>query len=161
MCLLRSRCTRFLLSAIADLLSTHSFTIDRAFPISSPSSRLSQTPWQAVVAAAMYSASHDESAMTFCFCDVHVIILESRKNATPIALFRSLMSPARSLSLYPHYYGLSKVSWLVAASIVSRSADVAQDLLYRSPMCCSRCLHVPIYNSDCICDVGSGVVEVS
>jgi hypothetical protein len=36
-------------------------------PLNSTRRQANQTPWQAAVVAAMYSASHEDKATTFCF----------------------------------------------------------------------------------------------
>jgi hypothetical protein len=72
LCLLCSWWTRFLLRDMEDLLSSRRLTFGARIPSSSLNRRLSQIPWQAVFALAMYSASHDDIATTSCFYDTHV-----------------------------------------------------------------------------------------
>ena len=55
--------------------------------------------WHATMAAATYSASHVDSATTFCFSDNHEIGADPRKTSTPKVLRRPSMSPAMSASL--------------------------------------------------------------
>jgi hypothetical protein len=50
----------------ADILSIFSSTVSTSFPLKSPSSRANHTACVAAVLAAIYSASQDESATTFC-----------------------------------------------------------------------------------------------
>jgi hypothetical protein len=100
-CLLRSWCTGFSINAMADLLSTFSFGARTGPPMSSASNRYSQTASHAIAAAAMYSASHEERATTFCLANCKATRPPARKKMSPLVLFQSLMSPARSLSEYP------------------------------------------------------------
>jgi hypothetical protein len=54
---------------MADMLSINSFIGASFIPNISAISRLNHTPWQAAAAAATYSASHEDKATIFCFCD--------------------------------------------------------------------------------------------
>jgi hypothetical protein len=69
MCLLHSGYIGFLHKEIADLLS------------------MINTLCCDAVAAAMYYASQDKSATTFCFCDTQDTMLVPRKKATLVVLF--------------------------------------------------------------------------
>jgi hypothetical protein len=62
-------------------------------------SQASQTPWQDVVTVAIYSASQEDRATTFCFADYQVIGLPPRKKMTPLVLLPVSMSPAMSALL--------------------------------------------------------------
>ena len=58
-------------------------------------------PWQEAADAEMYSASQDDNATTPCFTEFHVIAEFPMKKTCPDVLFRSKLSPAKSLSLKP------------------------------------------------------------
>jgi hypothetical protein len=59
------------------------------FPITSAMRQLRHTPWYVVAATATYSASHEDVAATFCFCEDQVTVMSPRKKATPYVLLRS------------------------------------------------------------------------
>ena len=71
---------------MADLLSTYRIAGAASRFSSSPRRQANQIPWHAAVAAAMYSASHEEVAATFCLCDFQLIGLLPRENSTPEVL---------------------------------------------------------------------------
>jgi hypothetical protein len=56
--------------------------------------KLAEQPWHAAMAAAMYSASHEEVATAFCFWDCQLMGLLPRKKSTPEVLFLESTSPA-------------------------------------------------------------------
>ena len=64
--------TGFLASLIVDLLSTLNTTYSASLLLNSVSNRACQIPWQAALAAAMYSDSHLERVMIFCFWNCQV-----------------------------------------------------------------------------------------
>ena len=80
-------------------MSTLSSGAPASEPMKSLSSRASHTPWQVAFATAMYSASQEERATTFCFEDYQVMVLLPRKKTMPLVLLRWSMSPAKSASL--------------------------------------------------------------
>jgi hypothetical protein len=92
MCLLRSWKMGFLLSAMADWLSTFSFRAPVSVPSMSVKSRASQTPWHAVPTTVMYSTSHEDRATTRCLAAYQVIVLPPRKKMSPLVLLRVSMS---------------------------------------------------------------------
>ncbi|XP_039130941.1 uncharacterized protein LOC120267362 [Dioscorea cayenensis subsp. rotundata] len=59
--------TGFFINAIADLLSTNSFTTPSSPPVNSPTKLLSHSAWHAATVAAMNSASYNERATVFNF----------------------------------------------------------------------------------------------
>lgn len=65
-------------------LSTLSTTLPDSSFLRSPMRRASETLWHAAAVAAMYSASQEESATTFCFCDCQ---LTSRGRIAPLWCF--------------------------------------------------------------------------
>ena len=61
---------------------------------------LSQTDWQALAAAATYSASQVDNATIDCFFDDHKQTVFSIIKQWPLVLFLSSESPPQSLSEY-------------------------------------------------------------